>query len=242
MSGSKKYKNKTCVYCNDSLSTTADHVFPREFFPIEDRGMLPKVPACKKCNNEKSQLEHYLTTVLPFFATHSNSEKWLLESVPKRLNRNKKLQTQLLDSVVYKSIPTVSGYEQRMVLGFDYKKLHSFFEFVARGLVWHHFSQLLPISHSIMAFSPCSVSIQLVNRLLSLNTNLRANGKIGGDVSVYTGSMSEQDSGLSIWKFRLFGGFTAIDDLSGDVYHNSVVAVISAPKEKIEELQRDFIT
>jgi hypothetical protein len=58
---SKKFKNKTCVYCcGEGTSTTGDHVFAREFFLKSRRANLPQVPACAGCNKEKSELEHYL--------------------------------------------------------------------------------------------------------------------------------------------------------------------------------------
>lgn len=85
---SKKYKDKICVYCRESTSTTADHVFPREFFQKHQRSNLPKVPSCKSCSNEKSKLEHYLLSVLPFGATHSYVHQVLSVDVPKRLERN----------------------------------------------------------------------------------------------------------------------------------------------------------
>jgi len=71
---SKRFKNKLCVYCLKNPSTpTGDHIFAREFFMQDRRANLPKVPACKHCNNEKSQLEHYLTAVLPFCGRHPDA-------------------------------------------------------------------------------------------------------------------------------------------------------------------------
>lgn len=67
--GSKRYRGKRCVYCGrDDASDTGDHVIARGFFLPSERGGLPQVPACNRCNNEKSRLEHHLTTVLPFGA------------------------------------------------------------------------------------------------------------------------------------------------------------------------------
>ena len=58
---SKKYKGKSCPHCaRPEASVTADHVFAREFFSVEKRDGLPVVPACERCNNEKSKLDHYL--------------------------------------------------------------------------------------------------------------------------------------------------------------------------------------
>ena len=95
MGSSKKYKDKMCVYCRQKMSTTADHIFPRELFQAEQRNLLPKVPSCTNCNNEKSKLEHYLLTVLPFGATHLNAQKTLSIDVAKRLRKNRKLHEQI---------------------------------------------------------------------------------------------------------------------------------------------------
>jgi len=63
--GSKRYRGKRCAYCGrDGASDTGDHVIARGFFLPSERGELPQVPACNQCNNEKSRLEHRLTTVL----------------------------------------------------------------------------------------------------------------------------------------------------------------------------------
>jgi 5-methylcytosine-specific restriction endonuclease McrA len=70
---SKKFKGKTCAYCGEREAITGDHVFAREFFLPSDRADLPQAPICGECNNEKSKLEHYLTTVLPFGGRHPAS-------------------------------------------------------------------------------------------------------------------------------------------------------------------------
>src|ERR1700722_9395653 len=89
---SKKFKKKTCVYCcGKGISTTGDHVFAREFFLKSRRATLPQVPACAPCNKEKSELEHYLTAVLPFGGRHDDASINLETMVPPRLAKNAKL-------------------------------------------------------------------------------------------------------------------------------------------------------
>jgi len=52
---SKRFKGKTCAYCAlPGASDTADHVLAREFVAVEDRGGIPKVPACAACNGKKA--------------------------------------------------------------------------------------------------------------------------------------------------------------------------------------------
>ena len=74
---SKKFKSQRCAYCAEREAVTGDHIFAREFFLPSARANLPQAPICEQCNNEKSKLEHYLTTVLPFGGRHSASPKTL---------------------------------------------------------------------------------------------------------------------------------------------------------------------
>ena len=97
--GSKRYRGKRCVYCGrDGASDTGDHVIARGFFLPSERGELPQVPACNQCNNEKSRLEHHLTTVLPFGARHAAASRTLNELVPGRLEHNERVHRDLLDA------------------------------------------------------------------------------------------------------------------------------------------------
>ena len=93
---SKNFKDKLCVYCAKDESVGADHVFAREFFLIYDRNDLPKVPACSKCNRDKSEMEHYAVSVLPFGGRHATALVYL-EMVPKRLQRNPPLHRSLVE-------------------------------------------------------------------------------------------------------------------------------------------------
>ena len=91
---SKRYKDKTCAYCA-GVSETADHIFAREFVPVSYRSQIPQVPACKRCNKEKSELEHYLTAVLLFGGRHADAATNLQIDGPRRLAKNQKLRREL---------------------------------------------------------------------------------------------------------------------------------------------------
>src|SRR3546814_13523430 len=82
----KRFKGKPCAYC-DGTGDTADHVFARNFFPIEDRAHLPQVSACEPCNRDKSQLEHYLLSVLSFGGNHPASSAIPAGEVPRSEER-----------------------------------------------------------------------------------------------------------------------------------------------------------
>src|ERR1700730_13608854 len=85
-----KFKGQLCIYCG-AEADTSDHAIGKKFFLEEKRGNLPQVPACRRCNNRKSELEGYLMTVLPFGAKHADAARNLQTLVPPRLENNAKL-------------------------------------------------------------------------------------------------------------------------------------------------------
>jgi hypothetical protein len=86
----RRLRDKLCVYCATQLAESEDHVFARQFFVENRRVNLPKVPACLACNNEKSKLELYLATVLPFGGLNPDARTILEQDVPRRLLGNLK--------------------------------------------------------------------------------------------------------------------------------------------------------
>ena len=137
---SKKLKGKICIYCSKAAATTDDHVFAREFFLLEDRNNLPKAPACRKCNEQKSKLpQHYLTAVLPFAGRHDQAVDNLMQNVTRRLPKNRRLSKDLVGTMQPAWIREVSGlFLPTMTINFDSGKLEELLKLVARGLTWYH--------------------------------------------------------------------------------------------------------
>ncbi len=177
---SKKYKGKPCVYCVDALSEDGDHIFSRKFFKIERRDNLPKVPACKVCNNNKSQLELYLAAVMPFGAKHVDAETQLFEETPKRLKKNiplwRKIENEhnIFDDGFF-TIP------------FDSEKYTELFTYIVKGLIFHHFNVLHQKDELIAAMLPTQVAMdEVFNFYLSHNSN-RVHGNLGSGTIKYEG-------------------------------------------------------
>lgn len=238
MAGSKKFRDKLCVYCRDKSSTTADHVFPREFFQISERDLLPKVPSCSECNNKKSQIEHYLTAVLPFGATHPNAEKALSVDTAKRLSKNKKLHRKLQETFTHQLInDSKEGVRNAQVISIDPEKIHDFCAYVGLGLLWHHWKVYLPKNFSYRVFTPSSHGMHFIDKLFNLTTELRVHEILGNGTIQYKGSASEADDGISIWAIQLLGGITVADNDFASVIKNSFVAVITGSEERLEKLE-----
>ena len=130
---SKKFKSQRCAYCAEREAVTGDHIFAREFFLPSARANLPQAPICEQCNNEKSKLEHYLTTVLPFGGSHSASRENLASMVPKRLRKNAKLHRELAAGQQSVSTSDSSGeVVQTIAIPFDSNRLERLFAMSAR--------------------------------------------------------------------------------------------------------------
>lgn len=238
MGSSKKYKGKLCAYCRQEMSGTADHVFPREIFQLDQRVGLPKVPSCLKCNNRKSKLEHYLLSVLPFGATHTNSQKALSVDVVKRLRKNRKLHTQIRREQKYKFIPTPEGgLEKRLTLSFDHEILHEFIGLVGLGLIFHHWGKYLPLECSHRVFTPSPTGLKFLDSLFGLSTDLRVSTQLGDDTVRYKGVLSEIDEGMSVWAIQMLGGITISDETKRQVFSNSFVAVITGTEQMLAKME-----
>lgn len=204
---SKKYRDKLCVYCVERKSTTADHVFCREFFLTEHRNNLPKAPACAECNGRKSALEHYLTAVLPFGGRHTHASVQLETMVPGRVEKNQALLRQLqagqrpaLEMQGGILLPTST-------LPFHGESLESLFSMVVRGLIWHHFSVYLPAEYFVKVFMATPEGEQAFDRnIFALNTPNRVHGNLGDGTFIYEGVQVVDTPASTGWRITAMGG------------------------------------
>ena len=199
---SKAYKNKTCVYCLKHQSVDGDHVIARQFLLPEQRDNLPKVPACKDCNNEKSKLEHYLTTVLPFGGTHATASDTLSMLVPNRLAKNIKLHSALASGAIINSNQNV---EESATIPLNGKALTRLYEFIVRGLAWHHWKLLIGEDYVVRAGYFINEGSQFFEHLLAMNATNRVAVNIGNGVFQYEGVQADDCTQLTIWRMSFYG-------------------------------------
>lgn len=205
---SKKYRGKTCVYCAiPASSADGDHVISREFFAPRERGDLPKVPACKDCNNAKSKLEHYLTAVLPFGSQHPDACNKLATMVPGRLAKNNKLFHEIKAGMKNLYISrNGSPWEAAMTLPLNSERLLKLFEYIAKGLSYHHWQVLLPPESYIVKAGFFSTQGQeIFERLLAHKAKERVSKNLGDGVFVYEGVQSAESAELTVWRMSLYG-------------------------------------
>jgi hypothetical protein len=216
---SKKYKGRLCVYCGDTLSTTGDHVFAREFFLVKHRDNLPQVPACAKCNGEKSELEHYLTAVLPFGARHSDAAITLQTMVPKRLERNARLRAGLAEGFTGDKLPLQAGQVEKL------------FVFIAKGLLWHHWKANLGKEDCVAStvFQEAGVS-PLTYTLSRLKPRARVSVNLGDGTFIYEGLQTVDSPQCSLWRFLVYGGLYFCDEAKDPNEKASLIFAVTGPR------------
>jgi hypothetical protein len=206
---SKRWKGKTCVYCTvPESSTTADHVIARGFFPVDKRSNLPQVPACGPCNGRKSELEHYLSSVLPFGSTTADAHKYLEEFVAPRLEKNQRLAREL-SAGMDKKYALVNGrvLQAAMTIPFDSEKVLELFKFIAQGLAYVHWDVLLPASE-VLSFAEFLIPQGAGYLEAMLNTTACiSTGRVslGDGVFTYQGVRDPVHRTLTVWRMSMYG-------------------------------------
>ena len=200
---SKKFKNKLCAYCGER-SETGDHVIARAFFPEKLRTGLPQVPACFRCNGLKSDLETYLAAVLPVAGNHAITED-LREHVGRRIAKNAKLSREIVEGFEKRcsvSKPNAQATDFRGQVLLDYAA------YVGKGLLLHHFVTVLTQDYEARGLAIDAAGQRAFNDMFSqlrqvtkFVEGIHANGAL-----TYRGFAAAEDSCVSSWQVRLYGG------------------------------------
>ena len=235
---SKKFKGKTCVYCCAAKSVTGDHVFARELFLESRRANLPKVPACEPCNRQKSELEHYVASVLPFGGRHGDGAVNLGSMVPKRLAKNTALHASL-----HKGTKRVWAREKgllvpTMSVPLDWQKVTQWLVFVVKGLAWHHWK--VPIGPD------CAVEIlgltlhgeAFFQRFRAMRAAERIRQDVGAGTFSYEAAQGIDNPQVSVWEFSIYGGVKLAGDPTAPGQTVSKIGIMVGPKSIFDRAEK----
>ena len=240
---SKKYKGKLCVYCVEKMSTkTGDHVFPREFFLEQERCNPIKVPACEKCNNDKSKIEHYLASILPFGGMHGDAKEHLSNLVPPRLERNLKLKRELIAGKTYFLQENENGEPaRRLAVPFDGNCYCELFKYVAKALAWYHWGTFLSKDSFVHSRALTEAGSELFHKyFFSLHSKRRVDVSIGVNTIEYIGVQALDNDQITIWEFKLFNGVVTSGSLDQGFNKSSSVGVVSGPASQEQNVFKLF--
>jgi hypothetical protein len=211
---SKKYIGKTCGYCTrEDVSETPDHVVAREFFLVKDRGNLPIVPACAKCNGDKSKLEHYALSIIPLGSRHVDARSYSAQNIDRRLRRNARLRSRLRFEHSGRWENNKGLFLPVMSLSIDQEKIRALFSLIVRGLFMFHWGEALDarwqpnvaiITDEDAVFP--GIFALLGPRFEAVSRNL------GRGTFVYEGHRSVTYKWNSLWQFTWYGGIQFASD------------------------------
>jgi hypothetical protein len=237
---SKKYKNKVCVYCAENMATTGDHVFAREFFLLNERDNLPKVPSCAGCNNEKSNLEHYLTAILPFGGRHESAKENLSIMVPGRLAKNRKLQKELQEKEGHSLSVEPGGHATKcMTLPIEGQKLLNLFSAITKGLIWHHWGTLLTKEFSVATIALTRFGEEFFKKnFLSRNSEQRVENTIGSNSFHYVGLQAVDVPQITVWLYSIYDGLKTIETNKNFPESSEFIGTLTGPSELIDSYQK----
>lgn len=226
----KRYKGKTCVYCTvPGASETGDHILAREFVPMARRSQIPKVPACGKCNKEKSDLEHYATAALLFGGRHADAADNLQKDGPRRLAKNRRLHRALARGSMRVWVRETSGLVVRaLTVPIDGEKIEKLIGLITRGLMWHHWNVVLGPDCFVDVLSLTERGETLFERFKGMRARDRVRDNVGNGALVYEGAQGTDNPQVSIWELSLCGGVTMAGAGGADL--TSKFGVITGPQ------------
>lgn len=234
---SKKYKGQLCVYCGRRPSDGRDHVFCRQFFHDDERHDLPAVPACRSCNNRKSELEHYACTVFAFGGRHPAAWANLEKTICRRLGKNKKLLRSLATESQRVWCQESSGpILPSMAVPMDSNRVLRLFEFIGRGLLWHHWRTRLESDGQVEAHTLTDRGVQLLKQTMSQFRDLIHVHKTYGNRTVaYHGYCDPRCPLTSIWLIQMFGGLQ-FADVTGPPVIATTLGVFTSLRASAEQV------
>lgn len=236
---SKRFKGKTCVYCGVATAETGDHVFARQLFLEARRANLPKVPACKGCNGEKADLEHYLAAVLPFGGRHPDGAENLETMVPKRLAKNVALHASL-----QRGIRRVWTQERGMIvrtssIPFDWDRFERWIVFIVKGLAWHHWQVLLSADCHVEILGLTRHGERFFEQFERMGAAQHIpNCPVGDGTFAYEARQGTDNPQVSIWKFSIYGGMVLAGDPTAPGHTVKTIGAMVGPKRVFERAAR----
>lgn len=217
-------RTQLCAYC-PAQAETIDHVFARAFFPKDDWSGLPEVPACERCNNDKSKLEHYLATVMLFGSHLANAVSRLEEMGERRLSKNEKLRRKLQSGTSRVWTTTPSGIRvPTTAIPFDNSQFTPLLKYVVKGLALVEFGLRLDGDDFVNVITATdNAGIPLFRDMLARKSAATARRALGNGTVTYEAAQGVDDPRITVWLIELMGGLTFHED--GKEYRTKIGAL-----------------
>jgi len=178
------------------------------FFPPTNRNDLPKAPSCRKCNDDKGKLEHYLTSVLPFSSDHATALQSQADTVKRRLEKNLALKMELQSGIQPVLIKSSKGFfDETISLPFQPEKIIKYCKYIVKGLSWFEWSVIIP-KHYILEVMPLTRDYGIIwfrDLVLTMSPEFRRDCVIANGGFGYTCTRNIDDAAFSAWHLKFYG-------------------------------------
>jgi hypothetical protein len=118
-----------------------------------------------------------------------------------------------------------------MSVPFEPEKLVELFEFIARGLAWHHWRMLIAADTVVWAGILNGAGEALFRQLFGYRTKAQITGSLGNGTFTYEGGQSSENPQMTIWRFCVYGGATFSGDPDAPLDCNSVIGAVTGSKQ-----------
>jgi len=240
---SKKYKGKPCVYCQERPSINqGDHVFARKFFLESERDNPIKVPSCDECNNDKSKIEDYLTSLLPFGGLHGDAKENLSSLVPPRINKNLKLKRELKAGMKYVWSKGENETPKRnLTIPINGERYTELFKYILKALSWYYWGVYIKKDTVVSATALTEFGEGMFHQnFLSLRGKNRLNEVIGNDTVKYTGVQAVDNDQITVWKFEIYNGLVVSNSIDEGFHKSTSIGAISGPPSVVNPFIEHF--
>jgi hypothetical protein len=214
--GSKKKRNRACVYCGKVGRVTDEHVPPECLFAEDDRKDLVKVPACADCNVGFSNDDEYFKVALALRddVYEHPDVKAIIPSILRALQKPEKagFRASFLKGFHEAYPRTASGLmlPKRGAYSVNPIRLDRVTARITKGLYYHHRGQRLPATHEAFGFSPPRLAnidpenYEMLKRTMFDPVGLASNIMIGRRVFYYKFRFAEDDPDASVWLYLFY--------------------------------------
>jgi hypothetical protein len=102
---------------------------------------------------------------------------------------------------------------------------------IARGLIWYHWQVYLEKNYTVQTHSVTQFGERFFDEyLFKLKARDRVRGSLGDGAFTYEGAQAVDDSGITIWRFDIYGGLVSCEDPTAPETMGSQMIVITAPE------------
>jgi hypothetical protein len=132
-----------------------------------------------------------------------------------------------------KVLTQTSGGEPQHILTIplDEARLDELFAMIARGLIWYHWQVFLEKNYVVQTRSVTRSGERFFDEyLFKLKDRDRVRGNLGDGAFIYEGAQAVDGSGITIWRFDIYGGLVSCEDPAAPEKMGSQMIVITTPE------------